>query len=365
VTETTGGFSGAGTIDTGALGRWMDSQGLPGSGLPAQARLISGGRQNEIFEVSRGDFRAALRRPPAAAAAERDAGILREWRIIEALTGTGVPVTDAIAVCADTSVLGRPFYLMDLVDGWSVMNTAGWWPPPFGADLDARAGLAYELVDGIVALGEVDWRARGLGDLGRPDGFHDRQVDRWTRFYERIRRREIPGLDEATRWLSCHRPLDFVPGVMHGDYQFPNVMFRHGAPARLAAIVDWEMGTVGDPKLDLAWALHSWPEDAVPAGPSDNEHLAGMPARSKLLEFYAERSGRQVDDFDYYIVLARWKLAIVLEQGYQRAAGDAKLEEFGGYVLKYMREAAEAAEASDYPAVSAGASGGAGVNRGQ
>jgi aminoglycoside phosphotransferase (APT) family kinase protein len=346
VTEATPALD-TSAIDTKALGRWMDTQDLPGAGLPVQARLLSGGMQNEIFEIRRGDFRAALRKPPVPAPAARDDGILREYRIIEALTGTDVPITDAIAVCADTSVLGRTFYLMDLVDGWSVMSTPGWWPPPFDADLQARGGLAYELVNGIVAMGEVDWRARGLGDLGRPGGYHDRQVDRWTRFYERVKGREIPGLDEATRWLSCHRPLDFVPGIMHGDYQFPNVMFSHGAPARLAAVVDWEMGTVGDPKLDLAWALHSWPED--PAGPADNEHLAGMPPRSKLLEFYAEHSGRQVDDFDYYIVLARWKLAIVLEQGYQRAAGDPKLASFGDYVLKYMREAAEAAESSNYP----------------
>jgi aminoglycoside phosphotransferase (APT) family kinase protein len=335
-------------LDTEALGAWMDTQDLPGVGLPVRARLISGGMQNHIFEVSRGDFKAALRKPPAAAPAERDEGILREWRIIEALTGSGVPITDAIAACADTSVLGRTFYLMDLVDGWSVMGTPGWWPAPFDHDLKARGGLAYELIYGIVALGNVDWRARGLGDLGRPDGYHDRQVERWTRFYDRVRGREVPGLEEATAWLNCHRPLDFVPGVMHGDYQFPNVMFRHGAPARLAAVVDWEMGTVGDPKLDLAWALHSWPED--PDGPSDNEYLKGMPPRSKLLEFYAEQSGRQVEDFDYYIVLARWKLAIVLERGYQRAAGDPKLEGFGDYVLKYMREAAETAASSDYPA---------------
>ncbi|MBL7627189.1 phosphotransferase family protein [Frankia nepalensis] len=342
--------SGASAIDVGALGRWMDSRDLPGRGLPVQARLLSGGRQNEIFEIRRGDFRAALRRPPAAAPAERDAGILREWRLIEALTGTDVPVADAVAACDDPSVLGRPFYLMDVVDGWSVMNTPDWWAPPFDTDLAARGELAYELINGIVLMGEVDWKARGLGDLGRPAGYHDRQVERWTRFYQRIRAREIPGLDEATAWLARHRPLDFVPGIMHGDYQFPNVMFRHGAPGRLAAILDWEMGTVGDPKLDVAWALHSWPED--PTGPSDNEYLVGMPARSTLLAHYARSSGRQVDDFDYYLVLAKWKLAIVLEQGYQRANGDPKLEDFGGYVVKYMREAAEIAESSDYPAVS-------------
>ena len=140
---------------------------------------------------------------------------------------------------------------MGFVDGWSPMALGG-WAAPYDTDPKERRGLAYELIDGIVEMGKVDWQAKGLGDLGRPDGFHDRQVERWTRFLERIRGREIPGFDEATAWLSTHRPLDFVPGIMHGDYQFANVMFRNGAPARLAAIVDWEMGTVGDPKLDLA-----------------------------------------------------------------------------------------------------------------
>ncbi len=122
------------------------------------------------------------------------------------------------------------------------------WPAPFDTDLDARRGLAFELVDGIALLSKVDWRAKGLADLGRPDGFHERQVDRWTAFLERIKGRELPGFDEASAWLRAHKPLDFVPGIMHGDYQFANVMYHDGAPARLAAIVDWEMGTVGDPE---------------------------------------------------------------------------------------------------------------------
>jgi aminoglycoside phosphotransferase (APT) family kinase protein len=336
----------AAALDAVALGGWMDAVGLEGTGLPVETRLLSGGRQNEIFEVRRGDFRAALRRPPDAAPAERDAGILREYRLIEAMTGSDVPITDAIAVCADPTVLGRPFYLMELVDGWSVMGTEGWWATPFDHDLEARRGLAFELIEGIVQMGRFDWQEAGLADLGRPDGYHDRQVERWTRFFQRIKAREVPGYAEATAWLERHRPLDFVPGVMHGDYQFPNVMFAHGAPARLTAIVDWEMGTIGDPKLDLAWALHAWPEG--PDQPSHNPYLVGMPARSALLQHYAERSGRQVDDFDYYVVLARWKLAIVLEQGFQRAGGDAKLQEFGEYVLRYMREAAELAGSSDY-----------------
>jgi aminoglycoside phosphotransferase (APT) family kinase protein len=336
------------TIDVDVLARWMDAEGLDGLGELPEVSFISGGSQNEIFEVRRGSIHAARRKPPQVAPAARDEGVLREWAIIEALTGTDVPCTDAVAVCRDSSVLGRPFYLMEYVDGWSVMNTEGWWLAPFDEDVEARKGLAFELIEGIVQMGKLDWRGRGLENLGRPDGYHDRQVERWTRFYDRVKGREVPGLEEATAWLQTHRPLDFVPGLMHGDYQFPNVMFRYGKPAKLAAIVDWEMGTIGDPKLDLAWALQAWPDEA--AGQTATELLEGMPDRSELLAYYVERSGRQVDDFDYYLVLACWKLAIVLEQGYQRAGDDVKLQGFGPYVLENMAKAAELAETSDYPA---------------
>jgi aminoglycoside phosphotransferase (APT) family kinase protein len=335
------------TIDTVSLGAWMDRVGLPGTGLALESSFVSGGSQNEIFEIRRGDLHGALRMPPLSAPAGRDEGILREWRIIEALTGSDVPHTEAIAVCRESNVLGRPFYIMGFVDGWSPMALHG-WAPPYDTDPKERRGLAFQLIDGIVEMGKVDWRARGLGDLGRPEGYHDRQVERWTRFLERIKGREIPGLDETTAWLSTHRPLDFVPGIMHGDYQFANVMFRNETPARLAAIIDWEMGTIGDPKLDLAWALQGWPEDTSLETGESYVDLTGMPGRSELLAFYAERSGRQVDDFDYYLVLARWKLAIVLEQGFQRAAGDPKLEAFGPLILDLMGRAADLAESTSY-----------------
>jgi aminoglycoside phosphotransferase (APT) family kinase protein len=342
----------AGLIDAEALGRWMDAQGLPGEGLPVTFEFISGGSQNEIFEIRRGDaLRCALRRPPKHPPPGRDEGILREWRIIAALGGTDVPHTEAIAVCTDTSVLGCTFYLMGYVDGWSPMNTNG-WPAPFDTDLSARRGLGFELVDAIARLAKVDWRAKGLEDLGRPDGYHERQVERWLRFLDRVKTRDLPGLDVASEWLSTHKPIDFVPGIMHGDYQFANVMFAHGAPARLSAIVDWEMGTVGDPKIDLAWVVQGWPEDTSDAAGASYVDLTGMPSRSELVEHYAKQSGRQCDDMDYYVILARWKLAIVLEQGYARAvqgAGDnPKLVAFGPIVLGLMQAAAELAETSDY-----------------
>jgi aminoglycoside phosphotransferase (APT) family kinase protein len=338
-------------IDIDRLGTWLDGQDVPGRGEPIECGFVSGGSQNEIYEIRRGDLHGALRIPPPGAPESRDDGIIREWRIIEALTGTDVPCTEAIASCADTSVLGRAFYLMGFVDGWSPMGLQDRkWPAPFDTDLEARAGLAYQLVEGIALLSNVDWQAKGLQDLGRPEGFHERQVDRWTAFLERIKGRELPGFDEAAAWLRAHRPIDYVPGLMHGDYQFANVMYEDGAPARLAAIVDWEMGTVGDPKLDLAWTVQSWPEDtmAPEAGETGYVDMIGMPSREQMLQHYAEVSGRQVDDIDYYLVLAKWKLAVVLEQGFQRAGDDEKLLAFGPIVLDLMQGAADMAETTDY-----------------
>jgi aminoglycoside phosphotransferase (APT) family kinase protein len=336
-------------IDADRLATWLDGLDLPGNGEPLEHRYVSGGSQNEIYEIRRGDLHAALRIPPPDAPASRDQGILREWRIIDALTGSDVPNTQAVAVCEDAAVLGRTFYLMGFVDGWSPMGIDH-WPAPFDTDLVARGGLALQLAEGIALLSRVDWQAKGLHDLGRPEGFHERQVERWTRFLERIKGRDLPGLDVASAWLAAHRPLDYIPGLMHGDYQFANVMYRHGAPARLAAIVDWEMGTVGDPKLDLAWMIQSWPEDtgSPEAATSSYVDMLGMPSRAEVLAHYAEVSGRQVDDIDYYLVLAKWKLAIVLEQGYQRAGEDEKLLAFGPIVPELMQGAAELAETTTY-----------------
>jgi aminoglycoside phosphotransferase (APT) family kinase protein len=338
-------------LDFDRLAAWMDTQGLPGAGAPLTQAFLSGGAQNEIYLLTRDDFQCVLRIPPPQAPSERDGGILREWRIIEALVGSDVPHTAAVAVCPDTSVLGRAFYLMGYVDGWSPMNlTDRRWPEPFASDLGLRAGLGYQLAEGIALLSKVDWQARGLHDLGRPDGFHERQVDRWLRFFARIKAREIDGLDEVTAWLRAHRPLDFVPGLMHGDYQFANVMFRHAVPAKLAAVVDWEMGTVGDPKLDLAWMVMNWPADtmAETASSAGWTDMYGMPSRDQVVEHWATVAGRQVDDLDYYLVLARWKMAIVLEQGFQRAGDNPKLLAFGPIVGQSMKAAAELAATTAY-----------------
>ncbi len=260
-----------------------------------------------------------------------------------------MPHPPAVAVCQDASVLGRPFYLMGFVDGWSPMGRTT-WPEPFDTDLAARAGLGYQLAEGIALLSKVHWQARGLAGLGRPENFHERQVDRWTSFFEKVRTRDLEGMATASAWLRAHKPIDYIPGIMHGDYQFANVMFTDGVPARLAAIVDWEMGTVGDPKLDLGWMIQGWPEDtmAPQASTASYVDLRGMPSRSQVLARYCEVSGRQVDDIDYYVILAKWKLAIVLEKGFARAGDDEKLLSFGPVILDLMKGAAELAETTEY-----------------
>jgi aminoglycoside phosphotransferase (APT) family kinase protein len=335
----------AGLVNEPRLGAWMDTQDLPAKGEPVTSTFISGGASNEIFEILRGDFRAVLRRPPRVVPRGRNKTMMREYRVLHALNGTDVPHPEAYAACDDDEVMGSSFYLMSLVDGWSPMNMDG-WPEPFDTDLDARYGLAIQLVDGIARLARVDWKAGGLEGFGTPDGFHDRQVDRWLAHLGSVKFRDLPGLEVTADWLRNHKPNHWEPGIIHGDYQFANVMFHHGAPARLAAMVDWEMSTVGDPLLDLAWVINGWtdPGEDRTKGYVD---CTGMPTRAEMLDHYATVSGRSVEEIDYYVILARFKLAIVLEAGYARVvsgeADNPTMAAFGDVVLSNMAAAAELA----------------------
>ena len=334
------------TLDLAALADFMDAEGLPGQGRPIEAEFVTGGASNDLFSISRGDYTVALRKPPAIVPPGRNETMVREHRLLAALADTDVPHAKVVAGCDDPAVLGGCFYLMEFVDGWSPIQEGTTWPPPFGDDLEARRGLAFELVDGIAKLSKVDWKAKGLEGFGKPDGFHERQVDRWMAHLAAFQFRPLPGLDEAAVWLRAHQPRSYKPGIMHGDYQFANVMYRHGAPARLAAIVDWEMATVGDPLLDLGWVINGWPDDTSAASESTVSYVdyTGMPSASELLEYYERESGRPVDEIDYYVILARFKLAVVLEGGYARVvAGQADNEKmlmFGDVVLDMARKAA-------------------------
>jgi aminoglycoside phosphotransferase (APT) family kinase protein len=283
-----------------------------------------------------------MRIPPPSADSKRQDGLRRELTLLTALRGAGVPHGELVAGCPDPDVLGSPFYLMKEINGWSPNGSTG-WPAPYDAQQEIRGPLAYGLVDGCALLSRVDWQARGLVNFGRPDNFHDRQVDRWLAFLASYRFRDLPGLDEASQWLRRSRPRHWKPGIMHGDYQFANVMFSNETPARLAAVIDWEMTTIGDPLLDLGWVLISWP----PEGDDMTRYvnLDGMPSRDELLNHYETISGRSTEDIDYYVVLARWKLGIVLEMSYARLSSggpaDPKVASFGSLVLELIRKAAE------------------------
>jgi len=277
--------------------------------------------------------------------------MLREYRVLRALRDSGVPHARVHGVCEDESIIGACFYLMDHVEGWSPMQMLGTWPAPFDHDISARRGLAFELVDAIAKLGQVDWRAAGLEGFGKPEGFLERQVDRWLHHLGSFQFREIPKLDVAADWLRRHTPKSFQPGIIHGDYQFANVMFREGAPARMAAVVDWEMATVGDPLLDLGWVLMGWPNPDEERGKLSYVDYEGMPSREELMAHYASVSGLPMNEIDYYIVLARFKMACVLEGGYARyvagGADNEKMESFGPIVLDMAVRAAELAGRSE------------------
>ena len=336
-------------LDTATLGRWLDTQDAPGHGEEPVAEVLKGGSQNMLYKVSRGGQGMVLRMPGPRADERRLSELLREIRLERALKGTDVPHAELVAADETGEVLGKPFYLMKEIDGWSPMD--GGWEAPFDTDLEARRGLAFQLIEGAAKLGRLDWKAQGLEGFGKPDGFHDRQVDRWLSFLDSFKVRELPGLDVASDWLRRNRPAHFTPGIMHGDYQFANVMYGHGAPARLAAIVDWEMTTIGDPLLDVAWALLGY----------DGEHpkeqgfylpMDGMPTRSELLAHYEKVSGLSTENIHYYLVLANWKLGIVLEKTYAAAvkggAADPKIKEaFGAMVPELIGTAARLAQSGE------------------
>lgn len=336
-----------GLVDADALGRWMDERDLPGKGEPVETTFISGGSSNEIFEIRRGEHRMALRRPPRKVPEGRNETMLREFRVLEALNGTDVPHPEAIAGCDDPSVIGACFYLMAMIDGWSPMGMGSEWPEPFNRDLDARKGLGIQLVDGIARLSRVDWRAKGLEGFGKPDGFLDRQADRWVAHYEKMKVRELDNVDVVAQWLRDNKPSRYEPGIIHGDYQFANVMFAHGAPARLAAMVDWEMATIGDPLADVGYLCTLWVDRHDPTGRmfelSGVTRKDGFPLREELVARYEERSGRAMTDIRWYRTLALWKSIVFMEGNYKRALSgatdDPYLKGFGEGVIQLAQRA--------------------------
>lgn len=299
--------SAGGLIDRDALAVWLDGVGFA-TGEALEIERLSGGYSNEMFRLRRGSRSAVLRRPSGKALARAADGLKREFRVLSALDATDVPHPRTVALCGDDAVLGCTFYVMESVSGFTPVA-------PLPAPFDTPRGVgevALAQVDALASLHEVDWRGVGLADFGRPDDFHERQVRRWLGQLESYAGRELPGLRDVGAWLDAHRPAGFEPSIMHGDYHVMNVMIAPAAPARVAAIVDWETATIGDPWLDLAGFLRMW----------FATHPDCEPGWDALIVRYAERRGNVVPDFAYYLALYHFRMAVLLEGVYQRSLSD-------------------------------------------
>ncbi|MFN7178181.1 phosphotransferase family protein [Hyphomonas sp.] len=311
-------------VDLAVLASWMDARGL-GAGPLKDVQRLAGGTQNILLKFSRAGRFYVLRRPPPVLRANSNETMRREARVLAALKGTPVPHPGLIAACEDESVLGAAFYLMEPIDGY---NATTGLPEPFASSPKLRHQMGLSLVDGIAALGAQDYVALGLTGLGKPDNYLERQVSRWKAQLDSYAElpewdglKDLPDVDGVGRWLEEHRPRSFQPGIIHGDYHLANVMYRFDAP-RLAAIVDWELTTIGDPLLDLGWLLATWPEEG--SGTVSVTPWEGFPSADELVAHYATQTTRDLSHIHWYGVLACYKLGIILEGTYARAfAGKA------------------------------------------
>ena len=317
-------------VDLKAVSDWMSEQGL-GEGPLEDVVAVTGGTQNVMLRFSRSGRDYVLRRGPHHLRTRSNSVILRETKVLAALAGSDVPHPHLIATCGDTSVLGDAvFYLMEPIDGF---NAGEGLPPLHAGDPGVRFQMGLSMADALAKLGAVDHVAVGLADFGKPEGFLERQVPRWLselesyQEYENYPGPQIPGVEQVAAWLDEHRPSDWMPGIMHGDYHAANVMFSRTGP-EVVAIVDWEMCTIGDPLLDLGWLLATWRQSD---GSAVFSHALGaqdgLASTDELLQRYAANTVRDLSHITWYTVLACFKLGIVIEGTLARAcAGKAEKE---------------------------------------
>jgi aminoglycoside phosphotransferase (APT) family kinase protein len=317
-------------VDLVALGLWMDGQQL-GSGPIAPWTQLGGGTQNILLRFERAGRTYILRRPPPHLRDNSNETMRREARVLGALVGTDVPHPGLIAACGDENVIGAAFYLMEPIEGF---NPATGLPPLHAGSREIRHRMGLALVEGIAALGAVDYRAVGLEGLGKTENYLERQVARWRGQLDSYAQfagwpgpAGIPGVDKVADWLERHRPSTFEPGIIHGDFHLANVLIRNDS-GELAAIVDWELTTIGDPLLDLGWLLATWQESEEPRDYGISiQPWGGFPTPTELVDHYRPRTRRDMSAIDWYAVLACYKLGLILEGTHARAcAGKAPKE---------------------------------------
>ncbi len=311
------------SVDWTVVERWLATKSVA-DGRITDIEQIGGGTQNLMFRFRCGDAGLVLRRGPRHLRSHTNNALRREARVLSALPKSAVPIPHLLAAEADESLLGSAFYVMESVDGF---NPTVALPMLHESNPEIRRAMGFEAVKALVALGAVDAEQIGLADLGKPEGFLERQVPQWLETLDKYTEldgypgHQLPHIAEIASWLTQHNPSSFRPGIMHGDFHLANLMYRNDGP-RVAAIVDWEMCTIGDPLLDLGWLLATWPQDGAISLPGTG--ISDLPTRAELIAHYSETAQRSVDHARWYAVLASFKLAVVLEGTHARAhAGKA------------------------------------------
>lgn len=301
-------------IDEPKVTAWLlgHVEGLAG---PLTYSLIAGGRSNLTFAVTDArDRRVVLRRPPLGHVLATAHDMAREHRIVSAVGTTGVPVARTLALCEDASINGAPFYVMDFVEGVVLdsQDKAGLLP------VSLRGPASEHLIDVLADLHAVDIDAVGLGDLARREGYIERQVKRWTAQWESSKTRELPAIDDVARRLRERMPAQQGVVIAHGDYRFGNCLVDP-ASGRIAAVLDWELCTLGDPLADVGYLGVYWTDPGDRSRRhNDPSGAEGFPTFASLLERYAMRTGRDLGDIDYYVAFSSWRLAVISEGVYAR-----------------------------------------------
>ena len=302
-------------IDEGNVERFLDEHGL-GAGPVTATRIGDGGGSNFTFLVERGGERFVLRRPPRPPLPPSAHDMVREARLQNAIRTAGFSrLADIVAVCEDESVIGVPFYVMRHLDGHVITSEL----PPGLESKKARHALGIDLVDTLVEIHGA--RGPSLEPFRREGSYLERQVRRFTQLWEINKTRELPAVDEVARYLHVNLPAPLEPTVVHGDYRLGNMMVAPEEPTRIRAVLDWEMGAIGDPRADVGYLLatYSEPNGHVSAlGSSPVTAEPGFPTRAQLVERYIELSAREVQPLPWFEALALWKAAIFCEAIYGR-----------------------------------------------
>jgi aminoglycoside phosphotransferase (APT) family kinase protein len=297
---------------------FLDEHGL-GSGTVTATRIGEGGGSNFSFLLERADgSRFVLRRPPRPPLPPTAHDVVRESRLQLALAPLGIRVPNIRAVCEDESLLGVPFYVMDYIEGHVITTEL---PPPLDADPSARRALAADLVDTLVEIHAADVSTPGLAAFARPGNYNERQVRRFAQLWHINQTRDLPLVDKVGLWLAERVPEQLPPAVVHGDYRLGNMMVGAGRPDRIGAVLDWEMGTIGDPRADLGYLVATYSEPGGPPNPLGTSPVTaseGFPRSADLVERYASRTGREIEPLAWFEGLALWKAAVFCEAIYGR-----------------------------------------------